>query len=198
MTIPGALFSWWREQRSVLVANLKSNTSIYGLTLRASCWNLAAFLVSATALSTKPTDWSMLPSILSIMPPYWRQSEDKTQTEDKWPKVRSIRIWTVTQIALQVFWELWHSIYVLGSIVFLFVIIWCHSRYYTSTENALHIYILIPLQKNYIKACKYSTGQIRNLLAEWLQVYYWNVSSKKQAAATTHSLRQLQVGKHCR
>lgn len=41
------------------------------LTLRASCWYLAAFLVSATALSTKPTDWSMLLSILSIMPP-WR------------------------------------------------------------------------------------------------------------------------------
>lgn len=38
-------------------------------TLRASAWNLAAFFVSATPRSTKPTDWSMLLSILSIMPP---------------------------------------------------------------------------------------------------------------------------------
>lgn len=40
-----------------------------GLTLRASLWYLTAFLVSATARSTKPTDWSMLLSMRSIMAP---------------------------------------------------------------------------------------------------------------------------------
>lgn len=45
------------------------------LTRRASCWNLAAFLVSATARSTKPTDWSMLLSILSIIPPLQGQHQ---------------------------------------------------------------------------------------------------------------------------
>lgn len=48
------------------------------LTRRASCWNLAAFLVSATARSTKPTDWSMLLSILSIIPP-WRVTRPRME-----------------------------------------------------------------------------------------------------------------------
>lgn len=55
-------------------------TQPQALTRRASCWNFAAFLVSATARSTKPTDWSMLLSILSIIPPLrrvWRQEQRK-------------------------------------------------------------------------------------------------------------------------
>lgn len=40
------------------------------LTLLASLWYFTAFLVSATARSTKPTDWSMLFSMRSIMVPY--------------------------------------------------------------------------------------------------------------------------------
>lgn len=39
------------------------------LTLLASLWYFTAFLVSATARSTKPTDWSMLFSMRSIMVP---------------------------------------------------------------------------------------------------------------------------------
>lgn len=40
------------------------------LTLLASLWYFTAFLVSATARSTNPTDWSMLFSMRSIMAPY--------------------------------------------------------------------------------------------------------------------------------
>lgn len=39
------------------------------LTLLASLWYFTAFLVSATARSTNPTDWSMLFSMRSIMAP---------------------------------------------------------------------------------------------------------------------------------
>ena len=53
------------------------------LTLRASCWNLAAFLVSATARSTKPTDWSMLLSILSIIPPLHGWDKERGGWDEK-------------------------------------------------------------------------------------------------------------------
>lgn len=52
------------------------------LTLLASLWYLTAFLVSATARSTKPTDWSMLFSMRSIMAPYGGDKERQGAQHD--------------------------------------------------------------------------------------------------------------------
>lgn len=52
------------------------------LTLLASLWYLTAFLVSATARSTKPTDWSMLFSMRSIMAPYGGNKERQGAQHD--------------------------------------------------------------------------------------------------------------------
>lgn len=57
------------------------------LTLLASLWYFTAFLVSATARSTKPTDWSMLFSMRSIMDPYGvRGAHEDGEGQREWPE----------------------------------------------------------------------------------------------------------------
>lgn len=88
MERPRAEMQWAGEGR--LSAPLAPEQA---LTRRASLWYLTAFLVSATARSTKPTDWSMLFSIRSIMAPFARTEDTMATATGKRESKRQYTKW---------------------------------------------------------------------------------------------------------